>query len=339
MIIPFVEILRRAGAKLSNTSTSTSNANDLYPKLKDWCNERYERTIDTFPWSGALNNKTLQIVASQSEYVLDRDVGKIWVAFDQTNGRAIKESQIQSHYRFTAPSTDQSGNLYTGDPDSFYQVGMFSVKASIGTTAEKVSVVSSAVADLSPNVVHVTGLVNGVELSEDIVLTGTTAVQSSYTYDASQKLRINTGTNNGVRKTIVGIITVSGVTSSTVFSQISPAEFAPQYRWIRVSPTPKATGTQPTWLIWHTKRIQPLVNDNDVPIIDICNCLVQGVYAEGLREDGQINEANLADQLFASYVSEKQLADTGPNIIEQFIPESGDLYYSGDFGRTNGSWY
>jgi len=176
-------------------------------------------------------------------------------------------------------------------------------------------------------------LVSGVEMSEDVVLTGTTAVQSSNTYDASQKLRINTGTNNKVRKSIAGVVTASGATSATVFSKISPAEYAPQYRWIRVNPMPKSTGTQPTWLIWYSKRIQPLVNDNDVPIIDVCNALVQGIYAEGLREDGQINEANLADQLFASYVSEKQLADVGPNIVEQFIPEDADSYSTGDFGR------
>ena len=338
MILTFREILRRAGAKLSNTGTSTSNDNDIYPKLKDWCNERYERIYESYPWRNSLEDTTISIVASQAGYVLDRDVGKVWAVYDQTNGRNIKENELESHLRFRAPSMDQTDNIYVGDPQSYYPIGVFTVKAEISTVAEKVTVVSSSALDITPNVVHIRGLVSGVELSENITLTGTTAAESTNTYDASQKLIINTGTSDATRKTIVGVVTVTGSTSTTVFAKIAPVEYAPQYRWINVSPTPKASGTQPTWLMWYSKRIQPLVDDNDIPIIDVGNALVQGIYADGLREDGQLNEANIAEQIFVSLVDEKKLVDTGPNLIEQFTPVSGDYYATGDFGRNFGGY-
>ena len=338
MVITFREILRRAGARLSNTSVSTSNDNDIYPKLKDWCNERYERVYETFPWRTCLEDTTLTIVASQKEYVLDRDVGKIWTVYDQTNGRAVPEGSLESHYRFRAPNMDQTNNIYTGDPTGFYPTGVFTVKAEIGDTGEKIDVVSSSTLDLTPNVVQVTGLVDGVRLSEEIVLTGQTGASSSNTYDASQKVSIVVGTNDGTRKSVVGIVTVDGNTSGTVFAKIAPSESAPMYKWINVSPTPKSSGTQPTWLVWYSKRIQPLVNDNDVPIIDIANALVHGIVADGLREDGQDNQANAAEQMFANLVSEKQLADTGPNVIEQFVPSESSIVGSSDFGRSLGGY-
>ena len=334
MVIPFLEILRRAGARLSNTGTSTSNANDLYPKLKDWCNERYERVYETYPWRASLSDITLQIVASQKDYGLDRDIQKIWAVFDQTNGRIVTERDVQTHTRFFAEDLDTTGNVQVGDPRRYFFIGDFTVKNAIGSSAEKLDVVSSSTLDLTPNVVAITGLVSSVELTETIILTGTTTATSTNTFDASQKLRVVVGTNDETRKSVVGAITVDGNTSSDVFSKVSPKEHAPIYKWIRTSVTPKATGTQPVWLIWYSKRIQLLVDDNDIPIIDIANALVQGIYADGLREDGQEQEAQLAEQKFEGMVNEKRLADTGPNLLEQFVPQSADSGAITDFGRT-----
>lgn len=336
MVLTFREILRRAGAKLSNTGTSTSSDNDLYPKLKDWCNERYERIYETFPWSSALENTTLTIVASQVEYALERDIGKIWATYDQTNGMLILEKDVQDHIRFFAEDLDQTGNVQTGDPRRYYQVGQFTVKAEIGSSAEKIDVVSSSSSDTTPHVVAITGLVSSVELTETVILTGITTATTTNTFDASQKLRVVVGTNDESRKSMAGVVTITGDTSSTVFAKISPKEFAPLYKWIRVSPTPKSTGTQPTWLFWYSKRIQLLSDDNDIPIIDVSNSLVEGILAEGLWEDGQDAQAQIHEQKFTALVNEKQLADKGPNIIEQFTPAHQHVVQTLDYGRVIG---
>lgn len=334
MLIPFREILRRAGARLSNTSTSTSESNDLYPKLKDWCQEIYERIYWSFPWDAALEDNTLTIVASQLTYILDRDIGKIWTIFDEANARVIKEGDVQGHDRFNAIDHDQTGNVTVQDPLRYYKIGKKTVKSEIGSSAEKIDIVSTSALDLTPNVVHVAGLVSGIELSEDIILNGTSSVSSSNTYDANQKLRINTGTNDETRKTIVGAITVDGNTSETVFSKISPSEFAPEYIWIRVSPKPKSSGTQPTWRIWYTKRQQFLIADNDIPIIDIGLALIEGIEAKGLREDGQEAAAVAGDARMVALVQEKMDADVGPNRIEAFVPQDTELITTLDFGRV-----
>lgn len=339
MVITFRDILRRAGARISNVVTSTSSANDIYPKLKDWVNERYERIYDNFPWRASLEDTTLQIVASQRAYALSRDIDKIWAVYDQTNGKPVGESELKTHFRFRAIDLDQTGNVQTSDPGVYYPVGDFTVKAEIGSTAEKIDVVSTSTADVTPNVVHITGLVSEVELSEDIVLTGTTGVSSSNTYDATQKLRISVGTNDESRKTVVGAITVDGNTSGTVFAKISPKEVAPIYKWVEVSPLPTTNATQPVWLFWYSKRLQMLVDDNDIPIIDVGLALIEGCVAQALKEDGQDEQANIAEAGFGGLVEEKKLADTGPNLIEQFVGQDSQRTNTLDYGRrTYNQW-
>ena len=213
MLITFRDILRRAGARLSNTGTGTSEANDLYPKMKDWANERYERIYDNFPWRASLEDTTLTIVASQRPYALERDIGKIWVVYDQTNGILIKESELQTHFRYRAEDLDQTGNVQVDDPKRYYPIGDYTVKNEIGSSAEKVDIVSTSTADLTPNVVQIAGLVSSVEVTEEIILTGQTTATSTNTYDANQKLRISVGTNDEARKSVAGVITVDGTTS------------------------------------------------------------------------------------------------------------------------------
>jgi len=336
MILTFREILRRIGARVSNTSTSTSEADDIYPKIKDWVNERYERLYDSFPWRAGLANTTLTLTASTLDYALNRDIWKILSVYDQTNGKIILESDVQSHIRFHAEDLDQTGNVAVDAPKRYYSAGDYTVKAEIGTTAEKITVLSTESGDTSPNCVSVTGLVNGVELAENITLTGTTSAESSNTYDASQKLRVSVGATTTDRKSITGVITISGATSSTVFAEISPFEYAAEYRWIRVSPKPESSGTQPTWLIWYTKRLQRLYRINDIPIIDVSLALIEGATAEAYREDGIFAEADKAEQRFVEIAREKMNADTGPNLIEQFVPRDTELIHTLDYGRVIG---
>ena len=72
MFLTFREMQRRVGRRISNLDTSTTNANDLLPKIKDWINERYERIVRSFPWTEIEKKYTLQIVASQRSYALPR---------------------------------------------------------------------------------------------------------------------------------------------------------------------------------------------------------------------------------------------------------------------------
>lgn len=337
MLTNFREIQRRVGARLHNTSTDTSEANDILPKIKDWINERYDRIWRSYPWPGTIDNYDLTLTASQEEYSFSRNVYKPWAIFDKTNGRPIKQDNIQNHIRNHAIDLEQTGNVHTGDPKRWRPVGTYTVKSET-SQAETIDVVSTDNAtDISPNVVRIVGEVNGVLTGENITLTGTNAATSSNTYDSGQKLRVSVGTSDGTRKTIVGIISVTGTTSGDTLAEISPQEFAHEYHWFRVSPKPKATGTQPTWEIWHSLPIEFLVNDNDIPIFDCSNELAQGAFADALREDGLEQEAEIAENKFVGMVKELMSKQGNPDEVEQFIPFPREQFRTLDFGRVIGS--
>ena len=336
MLLSFREMQRRVGRRIQNTGTSITNANDILPKIKDFCNERYHRILRAHPWEECLGDTTLTLTASTRAYALDRDIDKIWTIFDQTNGQAIKIIGSQEYIRNYAIDLDQTGNVVTGDPTKMYPVGKYTVKAAIASVAEKVKVVSTSASDTTPLCVRVKGLVSSVEASEDITLTGTTPAVSTNTYDATQKISAVIGTTDGTEPAPAGEITVSGNTTSTVFSKINRAEQATMYQWFEVIPLPKSSGTQPTWRLFYTRRIQPLYNNNDIPLIDCCNEIVQGAFVDCLKEDGQDNLAAMEEQNWVGMVNELIATQSIPGRIEQFMPQDTEIVNSLDYGRIYG---
>lgn len=335
MLTTFKEIQRRVQQRIQNDDTNTSDTyNDLIPKLKVWINERYERIYKSKPWNDLIATTTLTIVASQKPYALNRDIGEIIAVFDKTNGLPIQGISVAEHIRNRASSLDQTDNIQTGDPTTYYPIGIYTVKAQTGASAEKVDIVSSTSDDSSPLVVHIKGLSSSVEIEEDLGVNGTTTATSVNTYDANQKLEISLGTSDGTTPAPVGTITVDGNTSGNVLTKISKYELVTEYQWIEVSPKPKSSGTQPTWDIWYRKRFQPLVDDNDIPLLDCVNPVVYGAYADALREDGKENEAALAEQQFVAFVEELWASTQNPNAIEQFTPFNRDAALIDDFGRV-----
>jgi hypothetical protein len=326
MLLTFREIQRQVQAKIQNTGTSTTNANDLLPKIKDWINDRYARLYRSFYFQEIIDTYDLTLTASTSEYAFDRDVepNGILSIFDKTNAIPIDEDTIQNHTREYAPSLDKSTNLITDHPSRWRAIGVFSVKAAVGTTPEAVRVASSSASDISPNVVRIEGLVGGARLGENVTLTGTTNAQTTNTFDANQKLTISVGTSDGTRKSVAGIITATGLTSATTYAVISPDEYAHKYQWFRVSPTPKATGTQPTWEIWYKKYFRRLDQDTDIPLFDCSIELVQGAFSDALREDGLEQEASAAEGTFINMVKELQSTRESRSKVDQFRPVNRD---------------
>ncbi len=336
MLITYKEMQRRVGERIQNTDTGTG-VNDLITKTRNWINERYHRIIRGFSFEENLGDQTMSMVASQRAYGMDWQIDKIWAIYDQTNGKPIPIKDVQYYVRNRALDLDQTGNVVGSDPTMCYPVGTYTVKAAIGSTGEKITIVSSsdAATEKTTQIVRVSGLVSGAMLQEAIVLNGTTEVDSTNTWDASQKLTISVGTSDGSIKTVVGVITVDGKTSSTVFTVISPRDIATLYKWYEVSPLPKADGTQPTWRLFYSKRLQPMTNDNDIPVIDCCNEILQGTYVDALKEDGQNWETE--EQNWVAQVQELYADQDIPGRIEQFQPSSPDLVQTLDYGRTIGA--
>ena len=311
----------RAMALVQNTSVSTSNANDLLPKVKDWCRTRYDRILRSFPWGELNRSYNLSVSSGTRDYSLRHDVEEIIKMWDTTHGNEITAYDIRDHVRFNAINLEVSGNVQTGNPDQYIDIGSKSCSA-LMSIADKIQVLSTSASDVSPAVIRVTGEVSGMPVGENITLTGVTAVDSSNTFDASAELQVTAGSSSAVLTDLVGVVTVrEKTTSSNVIAKLAPNERAPFYKWIRLSVTPASALTAQ---VWYKKRWLPLTNDNDAPVISCANEIVEGVVADALWEDGQESAARAQDQKFSNSVTELWYSRRPRNLITQVVPDGGD---------------
>src|SRR3990167_4934389 len=317
----FKRIQVRAQALVQNTSVSTTNANDLLPKVKDWCRTRYDRIMRAFPWNELNRSYNLSITASTRDYSLRYDLESIIKMWDTTHGHEITDYDIRDHIRFNAVLNEVAGNVQTGTADQYIDIGSKSCSA-LMSIADKVQVLSSSASDVSPAVIRITGEVSGMPVGESITLTGLTAVDSSNTFDASAELQITAGSSSAVLTDLVGVVTVrEKTTSSNVIAKLAPNERAPLYKWVRLSVTPASALTAQ---VWYKKRWLPLTNDNDAHVIPCANEIVEGVVADALWEDGQESAARVQDQKFSNSVTELWYSRRPRNLITQVVPDGGD---------------
>lgn len=321
----FKRIQVRAMAIVQNTSTSTTNANDLLPKVKDWCRTRYDRIMRSFPWNEITRTYSLSVNTTDRDYALRYDLENIIKIWDATHGQELIEQTVQDYVRFVAPIEEVAGNVQTGQVDQYIDIGSKSVSALL-STADKVQVLSTSASDVSPMVIRITGEVSGIQVSESITLTGVTAVDSVNTYDSGAELVVSAGTSDGTLQDLAGVVTVrEKTTTSNVLSKLAPNERAPFYKWIRLSPTPASAFTAN---VWYKKRWMPLVNDNDVPLIPCANEIIEGIVSDALWEDGQEGAAQAQESKFAKSVTELWFARRPRNLITQMVPDNGDAAYS-----------
>jgi len=317
----FKRIQVRAQAMVQNTSTSTTNANDLLPKVKDWCRTRYDRILGSFAWNELLRNKNLTLSANIQDYSLFYDLESVIKIWDSTNGNEIHEKDVQEYVRFTAPSLEVVGNVQTGQPLTYIDIGSKSCSA-VMSIADKVQVVSTSASDTSPMVIRVHGEVSGILVAESITLTGTTSANSTTTFDSGSELIISAGTSDGSLQDLAGVVTVrEKTTTSNVLAKLASNERAPYYKWLRFSPTPSASITAN---VWYKKRWMPLVDDNDVPLIPCANQIINGVVADALWEDGQEQAATAQESKFNSSVTELFISRRRRNLKKQVIPDNDD---------------
>ena len=311
----------RVMAIVQNTSTSTSNANDLLPKVKDWIRTRYDRIMRSFPWDELNRSYNLSVTASTRDYSLRHDVEQIIKIWDTTHGFEITALDIRDHIRFNAINLEVSGNVQTCNPDQYVDIGSKSCSA-LMSIADQVQVLSTSASDVSPAVIRITGEVSGMPVGENITLTGVTAVASSNTFDASAELQITAGSSSAVLTDLVGVVTVrEKTTTANVIAKLSPSERSPFYKWIRFSVMPASAFTAQ---VWYKKRWLPLTNDNDAPLIPCANEIVEGVVADALSEDGQESAARTQEQKFSNSVTELWFSRRPRNLITQVVPDGGD---------------
>lgn len=323
----------RAMAMVQNTSTSTSNANDLLPKVKDWTRTRYDRVMRAFVWEELVRSYNLSVTAGTRDYALRYDLESIIKMWDMTHGNELTAYDIRDHIRFNAINLEVTGNIQTGNPDQYIDIGSKSCSA-LMSIADQVQIISTSASDITPMCIRIQGEVSGVMVGENITLTGTSAATSSNTYDAGSELIISAGTVAGTLQDLVGVVTVREKTTTTnVLAKLAPNERSPYYKWIRLSIMPSSAFTAQ---VWYKKRWMPLTNDNDVPLIPCANEIVEGVVADCLWEDGQEGAASAQETKFSNGVRELWTSRRPKNLITQIVPDGGSPQY--DSYRSTNWW-
>jgi len=289
----------------------------------------------SFPWGELTRSYNLSVTAGTRDYALRYDLEQIIKMWDTTHGFEITPYDIRDHVRFNAINLEVVGNVQTGNPDQYIDIGSKSCSALL-SIADKIQVGSTHVSDVSPAVIRVTGEVSGMPVGEEITLTGTTYVDSTNTFDSGAELQVTQGSSNASLTDLLGVVTVrEKTTTSNVLAKLAPGERAPFYKWIRFSVEPASALTAQ---VWYKKRWMPLNNNNDAPLIPCANEIVEGVVADALWEDGQEAAARAQESKFNNSVQELWISRRPRNLITQVVPDGGDpqshadrnLYYFGN---------
>lgn len=237
--------------------------------VKDFLRRNYQAIYDACNWAEA--TVMANVNSDGSEIVLPFYFDRLLSIRGNVNLGQLSIVQPQLYFGI-APSIFEQ----TGAAIGFSYLTPVGV-ATLPPTREKMSFVSSSTSDKTS--VFVMGESAGEEVSETVVLNGTTAVQTASLYDTPLTIAKNI---------TVGDVTVSGVTSSAVLVKILAGERERKHMRIWLQPTPPAT----VCLALGKRRIKPLVQDEDTPLLrDIQGALIAAASADMFSKVGDKDAA------------------------------------------------
>lgn len=279
-------------------------------KVKRWVNQRYESLMKMQPWKGVFDVDTSGVtyVTGSAYLILPKKVGHIFVITEMTNLRTLDPIDYIQLWRNSA-STINSQDA----PVRWADAGQVGSRISM-TIADKIQVLSSSASDNSAYTVRVRGLVSGEEVSETITLNGTTAVDSTNTFDSGSFITAAKSSNN-----MAGTVTVrEKTTTSNTLVTLGMNEFTAWYKRLRLHYVPNSA---PTVAIAFNRKVPYMVNALDVPAFDCSMYLIEAGYAEALREQKQHDKARLHESVRVAMEYQNLLtAQSFDEQIQQFTP-------------------
>lgn len=286
----FADMKSNVGLELQDTSTAFNTM------IGKWINRRYFQCLRYINWDAINPTYTLTLVVGTQDYTLPRDFGKAVYAVDSTNNFTYEEVRFDD---------------LAGDPSGIYQQGgankytiYESPVAVQPTAASVVTVVSTSASDTSTTVT-IRGVVSGIERYETITLNGTTPAVGTLSFTSISAIS---------KDATVGAVTVT-CNSQTVAS-IDPERKVVRYKIIRFMPIP-ATATTVT-IPYHIQPL-PLTQDDDIPVIDIDDCLEAGARADGWRYKRQGQKASVEEANYQALMSDYIYSlENKPNMVQQF---------------------
>lgn len=244
------EVARRGSVDLTGEAQDT---------IKSAINNAYKRVLAETFQDMRQRKFTVTTTATQETVGLPLEVRTVLDVQDSSQRWNLSELTPTEFDRLVP------GRTATGRPRRYFQIGRFGLVRPIAATGV-VSAVSSSASDATNVFVRVTGYdANGSRVSENITLNGTTAVNSTNSYDPSQSRGIERFTTYATASAVfVGTIIMKDAAGNTL-ARIPPSYHSPAYTWIEYDLIPDATYT-------HTVRAMAtkpdLISDYDWPEFD-----------------------------------------------------------------------
>ena len=303
----FATIKSNSGAVIGDTSSSFST------KLGVFANNRYFDILDrlkSYNLFESFVSMTATTTANVRDYITRFDLDEIVYAKDDTNGRVldiINESEWVQKFG-DHPNT-------TGSPIVLVKKAESTVRVQ-PSSATTLRAVSNSASDTTQSV-KFRAISGSAEYYDTISLNGTTSAACTASYDYFLQIMKDS--------TTVGAVTCSYVTGSEVATVISPEQTENRYKRIGFHYVPAGTYDID---IRGTRKVNPLVNTDDSPIIDIADCIEIGMIADGWRAKRQYGWAADHETLYERWL-DRYINQRINGMVHQFdiTPENRNSNY------------
>ncbi len=238
--------------ELRDNIASTIRDTQISDLIDSYINLSLQEVLNYYPWTFLRRKTTFTTVASQETYFLDEEIDRIAVLRQTESDVKLTYVPDQLFYKLVPDPSNSTGN------PQYYrlweEVGVFTQLSSNDTVYVK----STSANDGSAFKVVIVGRdTNGLVVSEELTLNGTTAVTSSTTFSYIMQVSKSAKTT--------GTVTLYQTTGDVVLARIAPEESAPRHKKIGLYPIPSSAITM---YVEYFERPRLLVNDADVPQVD-----------------------------------------------------------------------
>lgn len=239
--------------------------------IKDEGNRAYFDAVNQQDWSALRRVETGNLTFSSSSafFYCPSYVLSVLAVIDASSAYFLEATRLEYMAWDSVSSFANAGKAI-----NWADAGDSAYLADFTTTPETLNIVSSSSADTSQSV-RITGVdTNNVPISETITLNGLTVVPTTNTYKDLQSVSCDSSHT--------GIITYSGVTSTTVYGRIGPAEKTVRYKRLRIFQPPFTSNGV---ALMYKKAPNRLINDQDIPEIPVSGYLRERMMAISFQYD------------------------------------------------------
>lgn len=272
----YADMQTNVGKNIQDTSTN------MQTEIKRFINDAYFDMLRRFNWEFFNYDHSITTVASQQDYELPRDFGKELYLLEDTNNQEVGYISPQKLIR-DYPSTWDS----TGTVERYTILNKRVVKQP--SSASVITVVSDDAADTT-QLMFVRGIVDSVEQTESVTLTGTSSASTTNSF--SRIISISFSASRA------GKCTVTSNSGAVTIATVAPEILDYQVKCVRFHFVPTAAVViRMPYMI----KPLPLNNDNDIPLLD-ADIIEHGATAYAWRYKRQMAKAQEWERLYEKAV-------------------------------------